>query len=93
MILNMIRGIPVTLQEIKREAHEDESISATKQKIAVKTQQIADIFSLCDNVLLYGERVVIPKTLQKQILKEQDEEPNTESRVLAKNGPGHFQDG
>ena len=34
-----------------------------------KKQQIADIFSLCDNVLLYGERVVIPKTLQKRILK------------------------
>ena len=25
---------------------------------------------MCDNVLLYGERVVIPKTLQKRILKD-----------------------
>ena len=77
MMLNMIREIPVTLQEIKREAQEDEFISATKQKIADKNQQIADIFSLCDIVLLYGERVVIPKTLQKRIL-------NTSTRAIQK---------
>ena len=70
MMLNMIRELPVTPQKIKREAQEDEFISATKQKIADKNQCIADIFSLCDNVLLYGERVVIPKTLQKRILKD-----------------------
>ena len=70
MMLNTIRELLVTLQDIKREALEDEFISATKQKIADKNQQIADIFSLCDNVLLYGERVVIPKTLQKRILKD-----------------------
>ena len=70
MILNTIRELPVTLQEIKCEAQEVEFISATKLKIADKNQQIADNFSLCDNILLYGERVVIPKTLQKQILKD-----------------------
>ena len=70
MMLNTIRKLPVTQQEIKHEAQEDEFISATKQKIADKNQQIADIFSLYDNVLSYGERVVIPKTLQKQILKD-----------------------
>ena len=67
---NTIRELPVTLQEIKREAQEDEFIRATKQKIVDKNQQIADVFSLCDNVLLYGERVVIPKTSQKRILKD-----------------------
>ena len=45
MMLNTIRELPVTLQEIKRKAQEDEFISATKQKIADKNQQIADIFS------------------------------------------------
>ena len=70
MMLNTIRKLPVTIQEIKREAQEDEFISDTKQNIADKNQQIADIFSLCDNVLLYGERVVISKTLQKRILKD-----------------------
>ena len=69
-MLNTIRELPVRLQEIKREAQEDEFISAIKQKIADKNQQIADIFSLYDNVLLYGERVVIPKTIQKMILKD-----------------------
>ena len=90
MMLNTIRELPVTLQEIKREPQEDEFISAIKQKIADKNQQIADIFSLCDNVLLYGERVVIPKTLQKRILKdfhaeEQDEEPNAVILLLKRN--------
>ena len=70
MMLNTIRELPVTLQEIKREAQEDKFISATRQKIAGKNQQIAEIFSVCDNVLLYGERVVIPNTLQKWILKD-----------------------
>ena len=69
-MLKTIRELPVTQQEIKRKAQEDEFISATKQKIADKNQQIADIFTLCDNVLLYGERVVIPKTLQKRILRD-----------------------
>ena len=70
MMLNAIRELPVTLKEIKREAQEDEFISAKKQKIADKNQQIADILSLYDNVQLYGERVVISKTLQKRILKD-----------------------
>ena len=70
MMLNTIRELPVTLQEIKREAQEDEFISATKQKIGDKNPQIVDIFTLCDNVLLFGEGVVIPKTLQKRILKD-----------------------
>ena len=70
MMLNTIRKLPVTLQEIKCEAQEDAFFSAPKQKFADKNQQKADIFSLCDNVLLYVESVVIPKTLQKRILKD-----------------------
>ena len=69
-MLNTIRELPVTLQEIKREAQKDEFISATKQKTEDKNQQIAAIFSLCNNVLLHGERVVIPETIQKRILKD-----------------------
>ena len=38
MMLNIIRELPVTPQEIKREAQEDEFISVTKQKIAAKNQ-------------------------------------------------------
>ena len=70
MMLNTIRELPFTLKEIKREVQEDEFISDTKQKNADKYQQIADIFLLCDNVLLYGERGVITKTLLKRILKD-----------------------
>ena len=45
MMLNTIRELPVTLQEIKCEAQEDEFISTTKQKIVDKNQQTVDIFS------------------------------------------------
>lgn len=60
----------MTLKEIKHDAHYDEFISATKSKISEKDQHISDSFSLCDEVLLYTERVVIPKNLQKRILKD-----------------------
>lgn len=48
----------------------DEFIKETKTKIVGKDKHISDSFSLCDNVLLYNERVVTPKTLQRRILKD-----------------------
>ena len=41
-----------------------------KAKILQRDQQMTDIFSTCDNVLLYRERIMIPSTLQKRILKD-----------------------
>ena len=35
-----------------------------------KDQETTDVFSICDEVLLYRERAVIPSTLQKHILKD-----------------------
>ena len=69
MINNTIRELPVTHLEIKTEAVNYEFIKTTKQKLS-RDDVTSDIYSLCDNVLLYSERVTIPRTLQKRILKD-----------------------
>ena len=48
----------------------DEFITNIKQKITAKNEKVPELFSLCDNVLLYSERVVILKKLQKRILRD-----------------------
>lgn len=67
MICNTIIERPVTLHEIKLEANNEEFLTSTKHKITNKDKQIEDSFSICDDVLLYSERAVIPKILQKRI--------------------------
>ena len=67
-LCNTVRELPVTLDQIKQEALNDEFIRKTK--ICEKDQQTSDIFSLCNEVLLYSERVIIPITLQRRILKD-----------------------
>ena len=69
MISNTIRELPVTLQEIKTEAVNDVFIKTTKQKLSCRDVP-SDIYSVCNDMLLYSERVTIPKTLQKVILKD-----------------------
>ena len=70
MIANTIKKLPVTLLEIKSEAMNDDFITNIIQKITAKNEKVQEVFSLCDNVLLYSERVVIPKKLQKRILRD-----------------------
>ena len=60
----------MTLDQIKQEALRDEYINRIKTKILEKDLRITDVFSKCDDVLLYRERVVIPSILQKRILKD-----------------------
>ena len=64
-----LRELPVTLLEIKTEAVNDEFIKTTKQKLS-RGDVTSDIYSVCDDVLLYSERVTILKTLQIRILKD-----------------------
>ena len=59
----------MTLDQINQEALRYEYINRIKTKIWEKDQRTTDIFSTCDDVLLYRERVMIPSTLQKRILK------------------------
>jgi hypothetical protein len=68
-LCDTVRELPVTLDEIKSKAEVDEFILSTKEKIN-NNQLNEGIFSICDNVLLYSDRVVIPTTLQKRMLKE-----------------------
>ena len=69
-LCNTVRELPVTLDEIRKEAETDDFITQTKAKLLLKDQPISDTFSICDEVLLYSERVVIPATLQRRILKD-----------------------
>ena len=60
----------MTLDQINQEALQDDYINQIKTKILEKDQSTTDIFSTCDDVLLYRECVVILSTLQKRILKD-----------------------
>ena len=70
MIANTIKELPVTLLEIKSKAINDDFITNIKQKITAKNEKVPEVFSLCDNALLYSERVIIPKKLQNRILRD-----------------------
>ena len=63
MIANTVKQLPVTLLEIKIESMNDDFITNIKRKISAKNEKEPEVFSLCDNVLLYSDRVVIPKKL------------------------------
>ena len=70
IIENTVQDLPVTLLEIKSEAIEDDFINEIKQKIAAMDNSVSEAYSFCDSILLYSNRVVIPKKLQKRILKD-----------------------
>ena len=70
MIANTIKELPVMPLEIKSEAMNDDFITTIKQKITAKNENVPEVFSLYDNVLLYSERVAIPKKLQNRILRD-----------------------
>ena len=66
----IVRELLVTLEEIRKEAAKDEFITQIKERIVNKDEQVTNPYTLCDEVLLYQDRVVIPATLQRQILKD-----------------------
>ena len=47
----------------------DDFITNIKQRITTKNKKVPEVFSLCENVLLYSERTVIQKILQNRILR------------------------
>ena len=59
MIANTVKELFVTLLDIKIEAMNDDFITNIKQKIAAKNEKVPEVFSQCDNVLLYSEKAVI----------------------------------
>ena len=64
-LCNTVRELPVTLKQIKREAFHDEYINQIKAKNFEKDPGTTDVFSICNEVLLYRERVVNPSTIHK----------------------------
>lgn len=55
VLCNIIRELPKTVQDIKSKLEND--------KFSAKMKEILNHFSLCDNVLMYLQKVVIPATL------------------------------
>ena len=70
MIANTVKEFPMTLADIKRESREDGFIRSIKSKIHDKDPNVPEVFSLCDDVLLYNNRVVIPNSLQRKIVRD-----------------------
>ena len=68
-LCNTVRDLPVILGEIKEKAFDD-SMKKIKNKIKYKNQQISDAYSVCNEVVMYSDLIVIPTALQKRILKE-----------------------
>ena len=69
-LCNSVGELPVTLDQIKQESLHEKYINRIKTKILEKDQRITDVFSTCDDELLYRECVVIPSTMQKHLLKD-----------------------
>ena len=75
-----------------------EFIQSTKNKIRNKDPIVPEVFSLCDDVLLYNDRVVIPKKPTKKNPQgfsygtsgeEPYEKPHALLCILAKHGQGY----
>ena len=69
-LCNSVRELSVTLDQIKQEALRGEYIKRMKTPFLEKDQRTTDVFSTCDDLLLYRVPIVILSTLQKRILKD-----------------------
>lgn len=71
-IYNTVRELPITLEEIRINFEKDNCIMKIKKQLRFKGKNTTgnNAFSLCNNVLMYVERIVIPASLQRHMLKE-----------------------
>lgn len=67
-LCNIVKELPITMNEIIDKASDDEFIKEVKDKLNSKDQNVSEVYSLCND--MYGDRVIIPSTLQKRTLKE-----------------------
>lgn len=95
LLLNTVRELPVTLDQIKKEAEKDHYIVNLKSqtrwnKKQKKGTQISP-FSICDNTLMYADRIVILKSLRtdRSSWNVSDEITHAWLRILARNGQGY----
>ena len=61
-LCNTVRELPITLDEIKEKVFDD-FIKEIKNKINDKDQQVSDAYSICNEVVMYGDWVVLPAAL------------------------------
>ena len=66
---NTIKEPPVKLEEIEFMTKFDKFINQTKKELMNQKVKTNNIFSTCNGILMYGERVVIPAVFTKKILK------------------------
>ena len=68
---NTVKELPVTSDEIKLKEKNDIFIRKVKEVVTSKKYKTSSpAYSICDEVLLYAGRVMMPVVLQKRILKE-----------------------
>ena len=74
LLINTIRELPITLEDIRKAAETDGFIQQIKRQVRFnerneKGSKVSP-FSICDQTLMYPDRVVIPHSYKKKILKE-----------------------
>ena len=63
---NTVKELPVTLDEIKLKAKNDIFIRKMKEVVTSKKYKTSSpAYSICDEVLLYAGRVVMPVVLRR----------------------------
>ena len=70
VLFNTVQELSVTLGEMKFKTKFDKFINQTKKELMNQKVKTNSIFSTCNGILMYGERVVIPAVLTKKILKD-----------------------
>ena len=73
VLINTVNELPVMLEEIKKTAKMDEYIIDMNKQVKgnEKNKKLNVLpFSICDETLMYAQKVVIPRVLWKKVLKE-----------------------
>ncbi|XP_014789760.1 uncharacterized protein K02A2.6-like [Octopus bimaculoides] len=72
IMTNVIQQLPATTQNIKMKAIGDEYITEIKEALKNNQNKTSDAsrFSICDDILIYAQRVVVPITFQKYVLQQ-----------------------
>ena len=70
VLLNTVKELPVTPEEIKFKTKYDKFINQNKKQLMNHKVKTNVIFSMFNGILVYGEWVVIPAVLAKKILKD-----------------------
>ena len=70
MLCNTVRELPVRLEEIENKVLDDNFIVEAKKKLKGRSVIKSEVYSICNDVLVFSERVVILLSLQKRNLKK-----------------------